>query len=108
MTEPWDTPDSSAMRRFVAILLADLTAKADLLQAVMDGDADFEERTRTVLEALSDIGGVREQALYEVAMHAVDAGLSYETIGKWAGVPWGVLKSDTEEYRRYMSEDDGQ
>ena len=104
MTDAWDTPASAEMRDRVNYLLAGLTARADLQRSVMDGEGDFAQRTGTVLTAIKEIGGSLDQALHETCMHAFAAGPSYETLGKWAGVPWGVLEGETESYREDLED----
>ena len=102
MTDTWDTPASGEMRGFVSDLLTGLMTRADLLRSVMEGEGDFAQRTETVLAAIKEMGWALDQALHETCMHAFDAGLPYETLGKWAGVPWGVLQGETEFYRQDM------
>lgn len=104
MTDAWDSHASEEMRGFVGDLLAGLAARADLLRSVMDGEGDFAQRTETVLTTIKEMGWSLDQALHETCMHAVDAGLPYKTLGKWTGMPWGVLQGETESYRRDMED----
>jgi len=99
LTCAWDAPGSAETRTFVADLLAYLTSRAVLPRTVMEGEVHSRVRAETVRAAPSDMDQLHELALAEACLLAVDAGVLYETLGPWLGVPWKVLQGDAETHQ---------